>query len=315
MKRFKKFLRSVFFPHPAVVFLISFLSAISLIYSIVMRQPLYPSRITAYISAVYSLIIIFCAMPSLIRETKKQRRESKKKEETTSADLQLRTTFFLYGTFFYNAAYGSFQLFLALSHNSIWYYSIAAYYTLLAIMRFSLIRYSNSHVAGEDMFEELQRFRFCGRMLLFLTAALAAVTFYRTVDNSEILHSGATSVALAIFTVCSFAFSIINVVRYKKFNSPLLYAAKLISFASALASMLSLETAIIGHFADKLSDAAYRAINSANSFIVLTVIAYIGLFMLTKGNEGLKKLSLEKSDSEINISSKADDISDETNEK
>ncbi len=303
MKVIKNFLRSVFFPHPAVILLISFLSAVSLIYSLVMDKPLYPSKTTAYLASAYSVIIIILAIPSMLREMKKQRSESKIQGETTSAEIQFRITIFLYGTFFYNAVYGSFQLFLALSHNSVWYYSIAAYYILLAIMRFSLIRYSNSHVAGEDLVEELQRFRFCGRMIIFLTAALAGVTFYRTIDNHEILHSGATSVALAIFTICSFTFSIVNVFRYKKYNSPLLYAAKLISFASALASMLSLGTAVLGHFADRLSDTAYQRLNSINAYTVLGIIAFMGIFMLKKSGEELKKLSAsennERTDGEI----------------
>lgn len=293
MKELKKILRSVFFPHPAVILLVSFLSAVSLIYSLVMNKPLYPSKSAAYLASAYSVIIIILAIPSMLREMRDQRKKSKIKGETTNAEIQFRITLFLYGTFFYNAVYGSFQLFLALSHNSLWYYSIAAYYILLAVMRFSLIRYSNSHVAGEDIVEELQRFRFCGRMILFLTAALSGVTFYQTIDNHEILHSGATSIALAIFTVCSFAFSIINVIRYRKYNSPLLYAAKLISFASALASMLSLGTAIIGHFADDLSDTAYQRLNSLNAFSILGIIALLGIFMLKKSGEALKKLNTD----------------------
>lgn len=303
MRGFKKFLRSIFFPHPAVVFLISLLSALSLVYSLATGKAIYPSRLAAYLSSAYSVIIVILAIPSIIRGLKQRQKEIKSKSnksEARNAELQLKITLMLYGTFFYNAIYGSFQLFLALSHNSVWYYAIAAYYILLAIMRFSLIRYSNSHTAGENMVEELQRFRFCGKMILFLTAALAAVTFYRAIDNHEILHNGTTSVILAVFTVFSFTLSVINVIRYKKLNSPLLFAARLISFASALASMLSLITAILGHFADRLSDSAYQVTNTASTFTVLTVIAYIGLFMLSKSGEQLKKLSNTMEETDTN---------------
>ena len=203
---------------------------------------------------------------------------------------QLKINLTLYGTFFYNSIYATFTLFLGLWHSSSWYLSIAAYYILLAIMRFSLLYYSRSNKAGEDLASELKRFKLCGALLLLMNTALSALTFYQTIENREFAHHGATAPALALFTVSLFTLSIINIIKYRKFNSPVLFAAKLISFVSALVSMLSLESAIIGKLGIYLSNKLQRIITGISAFSVLSIIGYIGIFMVIKGSRELKAL-------------------------
>ena len=208
-----------------------------------------------------------------------------------SAIAQAKISLTLYGTFFYNSIYAVFTLILGILHKSSWYISIAAYYISLAIMRFSLLRYFRISKAGEDVISELKRFRLCGIVLLIMNTALSGLTFYQTIASKELKHHGATAVVLALFTISLFSLSIINVIRYKKFNSPVLYAARLISFVSALVSMLSLETAIISRFETALSDGWQRAITGLSAFAVLAIITYIGIFMVVRSNKALKKLN------------------------
>lgn len=292
----KKAIRSIFFPHIAIVTSITVLAALSLIYSLI-RLPLnHYISIISYITTAYAATLIICAIPDLIARTKALKTGIKTKvnekliENDPSQLAQLKINLTLYGTFFYNSAYAVFTLFLGLWHNSSWYMSIAAYYILLAIMRFSLLYYSRSNKAGDDLLSELKRFRFCGILLIIMNTALSGMTFYRTMKNREFMHHGATATVLALFTVSLFTLSIINIVKYRKLNSPILFAAKLISFVSALVSMLSLETAIIGRLGVILSDTAQKILTGISAFAVLAIIAYIGIFMIVKGNKDLKAL-------------------------
>lgn len=140
------------------------------------------------------------------------------------------------------------------------------------------------------MLSELKRFKFCGILLIIMNTALSGFTFYRTVENRDFRHRGATAVILALFTVSLFTLSIINIIKYRKFNSPVLFAAKLISFVSALVSMLSLETAIISKLSYLLTDGIQKFITGLSAFAVLAIIAYIGIFMTVKGNKAIKSL-------------------------
>ena len=157
-------------------------------------------------------------------------------------------------------------------------------------MRFSLLYYSHSNKAGENLISELKRFKFCGALLLLMNTALTSLTFYHTIENRDFRHKGATAIALGLFTLSLFALSIINIIKYKKFNSPVLFAAKLISFVSALVSMLSLETAVISRYASTLSDKWQKIITGISAFTVLAIIAYIGAFMVVRGNKMIKEL-------------------------
>ena len=216
------------------------------------------------------------------------KKERRGVESSRIAQFKINLT--LYGTFLYNSAYAIFTLCIGLWHRSSWYLSIAAYYILLAIMRFSLLYYSHSNKAGENLISELKRFKFCGALLLLMNTALTSLTFYHTIENRDFRHKGATAIALGLFTLSLFALSIINVIKYKKFNSPVLFAAKLISFVSALVSMLSLETAVISRYASTLSDKWQKIITGISAFTVLAIIAYIGAFMVVRGNKMIKEL-------------------------
>lgn len=288
-----KTVKAIFFPHPVIMTVAIAFSVICLVYSIASLSPLHPISLLSYLLCAYSLTLICCALPELVDISKKSERAKSSRLHRLINDMQARTTLSLYGTFFYNSIYAGFQLLLGLYHRSVWFLSIATYYVLLAIMRFSLLYYSRSNKAGEDIVSELKRFRFCGILLLLMNTALSAITFYITLKNQEFLHHGATTVALAAFTVCSFTLSMINIIKYRKQNSPLLFAAKLISFVSAIVSMLSLETALIGRFATSLPDSTRQIITGVSAFVVLAIIAYIGIFMTATGSKQLAKLKAQ----------------------
>ena len=288
----KKALKAIFFPHVAIVALIAVLSLLSLIYSIVRLDPFHHISIISYVLSVYSAVAVACTLPTLLSKLKtlKARLTARRDETDPQKIAQFKINVTLYGTLFYNSVYAIFTLFLGLWHSSNWYLSIAAYYILLAIMRFSLLYYSHSNKAGEDLVSELNRFRFCGVILLIMNTALTAMTIYQTIVIREFAHRGATTVALGFFTLSLFALSIINVIRYKKLNSPVLFAAKLISFVSALVSTLSLETAVISKLGAVISDKSQKIITGISAFSVLAIIAYIGFFMVARGNKSLKEL-------------------------
>ena len=303
MQAIKKTFKAIFHPHIAIVALVTVLASSSLIYSLIRLPIWHHISIFSYILSIYAISLVACAIPEIILKTKLLKSSVKEKVKSKvgkrhdvndpSQIAQLKINLALYGTFFYNSIYATFTLFLGLWHSSSWYLSIAAYYILLAIMRFSLLYYSRSNKAGDDVIAELKRFRFCGALLLLMNTALMGLTFYRTIENRDFLHHGATTTALGLFTLSLFALSIINIVKYRKFNSPILFAAKLISFVSALVSMLSLETAVISRFEYILGERWQRIITGISAFSVLAIIAYIGAFMVRRGNRMIKALQAE----------------------
>ena len=292
MNRIKKILKAIFFPHIAIVLLIDLLVTFSFIYSSAILPIFNQIRITSYIGAAYAIILTICAIPEiiLIVTGKKLRPEH---FQRLAKDTQLQINLSLYGTLAYNTIYAAFQLFAGIYYNSVWYLSIATYYTLLAIMRFSLLHYLRANKAGADLESEYKRFRFCGVLLLVMNSALSAITFYITWQNQELRHHSATTVIFAIFTFLSFTLAIINVIRYKKLKSPIFFAAKLISLVSAVVSILALETAIMGYYSAQISDEARQIITGITGTGVITVTICVGIFMVVRGTKNLKKIKKE----------------------
>ena len=295
MKKLKKVLKSVFFPHIAIVLLIDVLVTFSFIYSSAVLPIFHHIRIMSYAVSAYAIILTICAIPGIIlRMTGKKLRSDH--FQRLAKDTQMQINISLYGTLAYNTLYAAFQLFAGIHYRSVWYLSIATYYTLLAIMRFSLLHYSRSNKAGENIESEYKRFRFCGILLLVMNSALSAITFYITWKNQALKHHSATTVIFAIFTVASFTLAIINVIRYRKHNSPHFFTVKLISLVSAVVSLLALETAIMGRFSDRISDGARQIITSVTGFGVLSVTTCVGIFMIVKGSKNLKKIKEKNAD-------------------
>ena len=52
----------------------------------------------------------------------------------------------------------------------------------------------------------------------------------------------------ALYTFCTVILAIVNLVKFRKLGSPILSAAKVLSFVAALMSLLGLQTAMISKF-------------------------------------------------------------------
>ena len=293
VNKVKKLLKTIFFPHLAIVLLIDVLVTFSFVYSSAILPLFHNIRIFTYAVSGYAVILTICAIPEIIlRITGKKIRPEH--FQRLAKDTQLQINISLYGTLAYNTLYATFQLFAGIHYRSVWYLSIATYYTLLAIMRFSLLHYSRANKAGEDLESEYRQFRFCGILLLIMNSALSAITFYITYQNQELRHPSAMPIIFAAFTLISFIIAIVNAIRYRKHNSPLFFTVKLISLVSAVVSVLALETAAIGRFSDRISDKARQIITGITGFGAITVTVCVGIFMIVKGTKKLKELNNEK---------------------
>ena len=84
---------------------------------------------------------------------------------------------------------------------------------------------------------------------------------------------------------------IINIVKYRKYNSPVYSASKAISLAAACVSMLTLEATMLTTFGDGSMDAITRKIMLGCTGGVISVfIIVMAVYMIKQSNKQLKKL-------------------------
>ena len=194
----------------------------------------------------------------------------------------------LYGTFAYSALYGIFQLWLGFYHHTFWFYSLGAYYICLAVMRFFLALHTRKYEPGENMRNELIKYRACGWVFLIMNLALSLIVFFMVYWNRTFHHHEITTIAMAAYTFTALTVAIINVVRYQKYGSPAYSAAKAISLASATVSMLTLENALLTTFGEGESELFRQIMLGASGTAVILVVQGIALYMIVNASKKLR---------------------------
>lgn len=287
----KKILKALLYPHIAIMIILLPVAAVFLIYSMIFMGTESAVAITSYVLAAYTLTVWCLKIPVIIRFFKSFKIENKYARRWLD-DAHLRVKVSLYGTLVWNTAYAVFQLGLGFYHSSFWFFSLAAYYILLAIMRFFLVRHTRKYKPAEKMKEELKKYRTCGVALLLLNLSLSLMVFFMIYWNRTFHHHEITTIAMAAYTFGSLATSIVNTVKYRKIGSPVFSASKAIGLASAAVSLLTLESTMLTTFNDgSMTLATRRAMLGASGGAISLFIIIMAIYMIVRGS---KKLSLFK---------------------
>lgn len=287
----KKIGKALLFPHIAIMLILIPIATVLLVYSMVFLGSESVAAIASYVLAAYTLTVWCFKIPYLIQFFKTFKAENKYARRWQE-DARLRVNVSLYGTLIWNTAYGLLQLGLGFWHHTFWYYSLAGYYICLAVMRFYLVRHTRRHKPGEKMLEELRKYRACGVILLVMNLALSLIIFFMIYWSRTFIHHEITTITMAAYTFTALALAIINTVKYKKYNSPVYSAAKVISLASACVSMLTLESTMLTTFGDETMGLTERRIFlGASGGAVSAVIITMAIYMIVQGTKKLKELS------------------------
>ncbi len=290
----KKIGRTLLFPNIAIMIILIPIATVFLVYSMVFFGTESVIAIISYVLAAYTLTVWCFKIPYLIRSFKKFKNENKY-ARIWQDDTRLRVNISLYGTLIYNTAYALLQVGMGFWHHSFWFFSLAGYYISLAVMRFFLVRHTSKHRAGEKMMDELIRYRACGIAFFIMNLALALMMFFMVYWNRTFNHHEITTIALAAYTFTSLTFAIINVVKYRKYNSPAYSASKAISLASACVSMIILESTMLATFGDgTMSLKERRILLGVSGGVISVFIITMAIYMIIQGTKKINLLNTVK---------------------
>lgn len=289
----KKLGKALLFPHIAIMIILLPVSTVFLVGSMVFIGT---ETVIAYISyalATYTLTVWCFRIPKLIKLFKNFKNENKY-ARLWQEDTRLRVNVSLYGSLAWNALYGIFQLWLGFYHSTFWFYSLGAYYICLAVMRFFLAHYTTKYTPGEKMRSELIRYRACGIIFLVMNLALALIIFFMVYWNRTFEHHMITTIAMAAYTFTAFTLAIINVIKFRKYNSPVFSASKAISLAAALVSMLTLESTMLTTFSDgTMTNFDKKMMLGMTGGAISLLIVVMAVYMIINATVRLKKLKTE----------------------
>ncbi len=292
----KKIGKALLFPHIAIMILLLPVATVLLVASMVFLGTDSPISIASYVLAAYTLTVWCFKIPYLIRFFKTFKNENKY-ARLWQDDTRLRVNISLYGSLGWNTLYGLFQIWLGFFHRTFWFCSIGIYYICLAVMRLFLVNHTRKYAPGEKMRTELLKYRACGWIFLLMNLALTLIVFFMLYWNRTFTHHMITAIAMAAYTFTALTVAIVNIVKYRKYNSPVFSATKAISFAAACVSMLTLTSTMLTTFKNETMDTfAQKSMLAAVGFSVSGVVVLMAIYMIMHGTKRLKEMKKEAQD-------------------
>lgn len=205
-------------------------------------------------------------------------------------DVRFRTRVSLYLGFAVNLLYVAVKFVSGVLYRANWFVILAVYYAFLAVMRVSVLSSARRSPHGEDLAAECRRCRSCGVILLILNIVLSVMVSFIIVRRGSYDYPGTLVFFMAAYTFYMFITAAVNLARYRKFESPLLFAAKVISMTAALVSMLALETALLDRFGDGDDPSMFREkMIGATGAVICAAVVLLSVAMILRGRGAVKK--------------------------
>ncbi len=290
MERLKQILYKCMFPGNAVVVISIPVAAALLVYTFLFYRKEEPVAYISYVFSAYSLTIVILQIIKFVKKYKYIIYKNKYINRYLT-DISFKMHVSLYMSLGINVLYVVMKLFYGVYYRSVWFGTLAVYYIMPVIMRFSLLRHIKRNAFGAELVSELKRYRICGVILMLMNVALTGVIVLVIRKNEGFEYPGYLIYVMAMYAFYNIITAVINVVKYRQYKSPVLSAAKVINLAIALVSMFSLEIAMLTQFenADDSPYFRYIMISSTGGAMCIFILG-TAVFMIIKSTKQLKKL-------------------------
>lgn len=291
MKRGKAMLKKMLFPKLAVVVISVPAAAALLIYTFRYEKDFSPIAYISYFLSAYSLILVCARLTRIPQGRLKTALHRNPYIHRYLTDVSFKTHVSLNLSLALNLFFAAGKALFGIRYHSVWFGTLAAYYMMLAVMRFVLLRHL-SRRRRQEIRLEWQRYRLCGIVMLLLNSTLSGVVILMVRKNESFNYAGYLIYVVAMYAFYSVITAVKDVIKYRKYNSPVLSASKSIQLAAALVSVLSLETAMLMQFNDRTDAESFRQLmTGATGAAVCFIILAMAVYMIFQSGKQLKKCS------------------------
>lgn len=297
MKKAKVILHRLLHPAKWILWILPPVSFAALIFIFATNRKDSSFAYLFYALSAYSLTILIAALPSLAGRLRqigtkfwKHSQLIKKISATTFGkrylnDRLFRSSIGIYQGMAVNFAYMLFRFVTAAQYHSVWFLSMAVYYLLLCAMKAYLV-YGYRHREQKGQAYEIKCYRRTAEMLLLLNIPMGGMTILMIQTDSAFTYPGYLIYLSALYTFYMMILSVVSLVKSREMGSPIVSAAKVLNFVSALMSVLGLQTAMISRFS--FEGEGYRkmmnTITGTAVFVVVMVTVIVMLFHSSKSS-------------------------------
>lgn len=298
MDQLYKFVKKFFFLTPVKTVIMVIPSYLFVIFVLVNNIQNVAISSLAYILSAYALIITITGIVRIVQLIRKPKELHPLLKKVVSIPVigrlikenTFRTQIALYPGFLINVVYVIWKLSFGIYYNSAWFISLALYYFVLAWMRLSLIRPFSVKEGEIRKKAELKRYRLCGVSLLVINIALSGIVVLAVKKENGFTYPGYMIYVMAMYAFYAVITAVINLVKYRKYGSPILSAAKVISLTTAMVSMFSLESAMLAQFADASQTAFKKIMTECTGGVICVIVIGMAVYMMFRSTKEIRKI-------------------------
>ena len=289
----KSFWRRLFFPPAWVTGLLCLLCAALLALVFLRGIENQALAVAIYALSFYALclLFLFCLfiLPPELRRLR-SRLYARPLFRRCMSDAAFRTHAGLFASLGVNLMYVGMNVLAWFMYRSMWFVVLGAYYAVLALIRFLLLRFLRANEPGRNPLAELSRARLCAFVLLLLNFTLTGAVMMILYAGKGFEYPGVLIYAVAAFTFYITLQAIVSLIKYRTYRSPVITTAKIISLCASFVSMLALETAMLSQFgADMPVGTRHLFIALTGAFVSAAVIS-LSLYMIVKCSKEIREL-------------------------
>lgn len=290
MEKWKKIFNKILYPPIWLIILLTVVSAVILPIVFMKGWEESPVAYISYIISFYSVMILSMFFAEVLP---KRYKEIKQKvyahplgnKYMTEAAFKVRIS--LYTSLAINLVYSVFKLVSGIYYSSLWIGAFAVYYILLSVIRFVLLHHMERKKDAGTI-EEYRSYRISAVLMMFINMTLSGIVLNMILQNKSAVYSDVFVITSAAYTFYILTVSLVDLVKYRKYKSPVMSAAKAIRFAQALVSLLSLEASMLVQFGE---DEAYRRVMIALTGVgVCIIVMSMSIYMIVRSTKEMKTL-------------------------
>lgn len=289
----RKIGRKILFPPLWVMLLLAVFSVVALIYVFVKRQQEAWFAYVVYVLAFYTLsticVFLCVVLPERYRQIK-QRIHNTDLGHRYLTDGVFRTRISLYASLGINLLYVGVNALSYILYSSMWFVVLAVYYGILAVMRFLLVRYVRIQGIGRNRQGELRSNVICSGILLSVNFVLSGAVLMILYQDKGFEYHGILIYLMAAYTFYTTTLAIVNLIKYRKYNSPVVTTTKVISLSAALVSMLTLETAMFSQFGQQMPPENQGLMIILTGAGVSIAVVTMSVYMMVKSIGEIRKI-------------------------
>lgn len=206
------------------------------------------------------------------------------------SDFRFRGELSLYQGLLMSTLFAVFKGAAAVFYQSPWFAAVAGYYVTFGAARLMLVRSwrkAEKLDGNARQRRELRGYQQCACLMFLLNIGIAIMAVQLIREEHTIAYPGSVIYITAAYTFYIFTLSIVNIVKFRKLNSPVLSASKALNLAGALTSLFTLQNALTSRFS---GDGNFRLVmNLVVGLLVCTSVLAVAVFMLVHSTRAMKK--------------------------